>query len=114
MSVNAFFRDNESLYNKSSELNCKSINCLSEFYDKSNKDKLNNNLSCSSNNTRRIRNVDFERPMMWCEYRFKHLNYCNNVNVGGFVVCQDCKGCGFHKNINLNDPDNKKTFENQK
>ena len=112
MSDNAFFRDNESLYNLSAELNCRGINCLDNNYYLMNRAELSNNINCAANNTRRIRNVDYERPMMWCEYRFKHLNYCNHVSVGGFTVCQDCKSCGFYKNLNLNDPENRKTLQN--
>ena len=99
---NAFFRDNNSLYSQSTDMNCKGINCLDDFYFQKNWNELRNNINCSANNTRQIRNVDFERPMMWCEYRFKHLNYCTHKNLNGFIVCQDCKACGFHKNINLN------------
>lgn len=113
MSDNAFFRDNESLYQQSMELNCKGVNCLDDFYLNANKEELKKNINCSANNTRKIRNVDFERPMMWCEYRFKHLNYCTHVNVGGFTVCQDCKACGFEKNLNLNDPQIRQAVANK-
>jgi hypothetical protein len=104
MSENAFFRDTESLYEQSLKLNCKGVNCLDNNYLTANKEELKKNINCSANNTRNIRNVDFERPMMWCEYRFKHLNYCNHVNINGFTVCKDCTNCGFSKNLNLNDP----------
>ena len=114
MSDNAFFRDNESLYEKSLALNCQGVHCLDNNYLTANKEELKKNINCSANNTRKIRDVDYERPMMWCEYRFKHLNYCNHVNVGGFVVCQDCKSCGFNKNLNLNDPTTKQNVENKK
>ena len=73
MSDNAFFRDNESLYNLSAELNCRGINCLDNNSYLMNRAELSNNINCAANNTRRMRNVDYERPMMWCEYRFKHL-----------------------------------------
>ena len=103
MSNNAFYRDNESLMNESIKMNCSGVNCLDNDWRQRNMEELKKNINCSANNTRRIRDVDFERPMMWCEYRFKHLNYCNHVTVGGFKVCQDCKACGFQKNLNLNE-----------
>lgn len=111
--TNAFFRDNDSLFEESMKLNCQGVNCLDNYYAQRNLNELNKNINCAANNTRKIRDVDFERPMMWCEYRFKHLNYCNHTNVGGFIVCKDCKGCGFHKNLNLNDPVNKKEISKQ-
>ena len=108
MSDNAFYRDNESLMKQSISMNCNSVNCLDEYYNQQNLEELKKNINCSANNTRQIRNVDFERPMMWCEYRFKHLNYCNTVQAGDFTVCGDCKACGFQKNLNLNQNQNQK------
>ena len=102
MSDNAFYRDNDSLWNQSVSMNCKAVECLDNYYMNKNREELNNSINCSANNTRKIRNVDFERPMMWCEYRFKHLNYCNTVRMGDFKVCGNCKACGFQKNLNLN------------
>ena len=103
MSDNAFYRDNESLMKESIKMNCNSSNCLDNEWRQRNMEELKKNINCAANNTRRIRDVDFERPMMWCEYRFKHLNYCSHITVGGFTVCQDCKACGFQKNLNLNE-----------
>ena len=108
MSDNAFFRDNESLYQKSMELNCRGVNCLDDFYLNANKEELKKNINCSANNTRQIRNVDFERPMMWCEYRFKHLNYCTIHKLDGYAVCKDCKSCAYNKNVLIKDYDRKK------
>ena len=113
MNDNAFYRDNDSLWNQSVSMNCKAVECLDNYYMGKNREELNKSINCSANNTRKIRNVDFERPMMWCEYRFKHLNYCTHVNVGGFTVCQDCKACGFEKNLNLNDPQIRQAVANK-
>lgn len=46
--------------------------------------------------TRCIRNVDHERPMMFPEFRFKHLYYCTHASVDGYTVCKQCSNCGFN------------------
>ena len=40
MSENAFFRDNESLYEKSLALNCQGVHCLDNNYLTANKEEL--------------------------------------------------------------------------
>ena len=102
MSDNAFYRDNESMWNQSVAMNCQAVNCLDDYNNNKNLENLKKNINCGANNTRQIRNVDFERPMMWCEYRFHHLQYCNTLQAGDFTICGDCKLCGFKKNLNLN------------
>tara|TARA_B100000927_G_scaffold101520_1_gene82195 strand:- start:89 stop:385 length:297 start_codon:yes stop_codon:yes gene_type:complete len=88
-----------SLYEQSIAYNCEGISCLENAQRERDLLELKNSINCSANSTRQIRNVDHERPMMFPEYRFKHLNYCTIHELDGYSVCKDCKSCGFNKNI---------------
>lgn len=99
---NAFFADNENLYEKSMNANCEFINCLQGHINSLNNNELRYNINCGhAQNNMKIRNVDDEIPMLFPEYRFKHLNYCDTVNINGYTVCGKCNNCGFNKNIQL-------------
>ena len=80
-------------------INCQNIQCLQQKYDRYHCNNLTNQINCRAFNDRTIRNTDHERPMMFPEYRFKHLNYCNPVNLNGYIVCGGCSNCGFNKSI---------------
>ena len=88
-----------SLYEQSIAYNCEGISCLENAQRERDLLELKNSINCTANSTRQIRNVDHERPMMFPEYRFKHLNYCTIHELDGYSVCKDCKSCGFNKNI---------------
>ena len=88
-----------SLYEQSIKYNCEGIRCLEDSQRKKDLDEINEAINCSAYNTRTIRNVDHERPMMFPEYRFQHLNYCSIHKLNGYNVCKDCKSCAFNKNI---------------
>lgn len=88
-----------SLYEQSMAYNCEGISCLENAQRERDLLELKNSINCSANSTRQIRNVDHERPLMFPEYRFKHLNYCTIHELDGYSVCKDCKSCGFNKNI---------------
>lgn len=90
-----------SLYEQSMAYNCEGIRCLENNQREKDLLELKKSINCSANNNRQhqIRNVDHERPMMFPEYRFKHLNYCTIHELDGYSVCKDCKSCGFNKNI---------------
>tara|TARA_B100000575_G_C23102314_1_gene636036 strand:+ start:597 stop:893 length:297 start_codon:yes stop_codon:yes gene_type:complete len=88
-----------SLYEQSMAYNCEGISCLENAQRERDLLELKNSINCTANSTRQIRNVDHERPMMFPEYRFKHLNYCTIHELDGYSVCKDCKSCGFNKNI---------------
>ena len=60
MNDNAFYRVNNSLWNQSVSMNCKAVECLDNYYMNKNREELNKSINCSANNTRKIRNVDFE------------------------------------------------------
>ena len=98
---NAFFNDTSTLYELSMKMNCENINRLEKcLYDKDS-GELKNTMNCEKTQIRKIRNVDYERPMMWCENRFKHFNYCSLKQLDGHYVCKDCKQCRFNSNFNL-------------
>jgi hypothetical protein len=100
--MNAFFKDDKTDYYQTSiNVNCESIKCLENNYNELNRDGLNNSINCVANNTRGIRNVDDERPMMFPEYRFTYLNYCKLDEQNGYLVCKDCKRCGYNKNVKV-------------
>ena len=42
MSDNAFYRDNNSLWNQSVAMNCKAVECLDNYYNNLNKEELKN------------------------------------------------------------------------
>jgi len=88
-----------SLYEQSIKYNCEGIKCLETDQRKKDMAELKEAINCSANNIRQIRNVDHERPLMFPEYRFQHLNYCSIHNLDGYNVCKDCKSCAFDKNI---------------
>ena len=88
-----------SLYEQSMAYNCEGISCLENAQRERDLLELKYSINCTANSTRQIRNVDHERPMMFPEYRFKHLNYCTIHELDGYSVCKDCKSCGFNKNI---------------
>jgi len=88
-----------SLYEQSMKYNCEGIKCLETEQRKKDMAELKEAINCSANNIRQIRNVDHERPLMFPEYRFQHLNYCSIHNLDGYNVCKDCKSCAFDKNI---------------
>ena len=88
-----------SLYEQSIAYNCEGISCLENAQRERDLLELKNSINCSANSTRQIRNVDHERPMMFPEYRFQHLNYCTIHKLDGYNVCKDCKSCAFNKNI---------------
>jgi hypothetical protein len=101
---NAFYRNPENLglYEHSINMNNGSINCIEQ------RDNTFNNglLGYRSNeynpyNNKCIRNVDHERPLMFPQYRFKHLNYCHPVNLNGYLVCKSCSSstCSFNRHI---------------
>jgi hypothetical protein len=89
------------LYEQSLKYNCEGVKCLEEQQRKRNLDELREAINCGAYNIRQreIRNVDHERPMMFPEYRFQHLNYCTIKHLNGYAVCNDCTSCGFNKNI---------------
>lgn len=64
-----------SLYEQSMKFNCKNIAILEQLQRQKDLNELKEAISCPANNTRQIRNVEHERPMMFPQYRFKHLNY---------------------------------------
>ena len=88
-----------SLYELSMKYNCEGIKCLETAQREKDMGELKEAINCSANNIRQIRNVDHERPMMFPEYRFQHLNYCTIHKLDGYNVCKDCKSCSFNKNI---------------
>jgi|TARA_B110000259_G_scaffold122647_1_gene139060 hypothetical protein len=88
-----------SLYEQSMKLNCEGIQCLENTQRDKDLMELKEAINCDANNTKKIRNVDHERPMMFDEYRFQHLNYCSIHTIDGYNVCKDCKSCAFNKNI---------------
>ena len=106
--MNAFFGDDENLYEKSVNMNCKNVQCMDNVTKNLNREELGNSLNCSAYNNRQIRNTDLERPMMFPEYRFKHLNYCTIHKLNGYAVCKDCKSCAYNKNVLIKDYDIKK------
>ena len=63
-----------SLYEQSMKYNCEGIKCLETEQRKKDMAELKEAINCSANNIRQIRNVDHERPLMFPEYRFQHLN----------------------------------------
>ena len=65
-----------SLYEQSMEYNCEGIRCLENAQREKDMSELKEAINCGAYNTRQIRNVDHERPLMFPEYRFQHLNYC--------------------------------------
>tara|TARA_B100000700_G_scaffold271422_1_gene314256 strand:+ start:476 stop:775 length:300 start_codon:yes stop_codon:yes gene_type:complete len=91
----------ESLYEQSMKYNCEGIRCLQNAANEYNQQQLSDAINCKAYNTREIRNVDHERPMMFDEYRFKHLNYCTIHTLDGYSVCKDCKSCAYSKNIKI-------------
>tara|TARA_B100000900_G_scaffold142671_1_gene120946 strand:- start:7432 stop:7740 length:309 start_codon:yes stop_codon:yes gene_type:complete len=100
--MNAFFSNNNNqTYDSSININCENIKYLESNYNELNRDKLNTAINCSANNTRSIRNVDDERPMMFPEYRYTYLNYCTLKSLDGYVVCKDCKRCSYNKNVKV-------------
>jgi hypothetical protein len=103
---NAFFNDTNTLYEQCMSINCKNINKLEEFLYQKNMDKLKNDMNYKLVKRNEIRNVDLERPMMWCENRFKHFNYCTVKNINGFYDCNDYKRTRFNSNSKLNNPIN--------
>ena len=88
-----------SLYEQSMKYNCEGIRCLENAQLEKDMGELKEAINCGAYNTRQIRNVDHERPMMFPEYRFQHLNYCTIHKLDGYNVCKDCKSCAFNKNI---------------
>lgn len=108
--MNAFFKesDNENLYERSVNMNCKNVQCMDNVTKNLNRIELENSLNCTSYNNRQIRNTDLERPMMFPEYRFKHLNYCTIHNLNGYAVCKECKSCAYDKNIIIKNYETKK------
>lgn len=88
-----------SLYEQSMKFNCENIAILEQQQRKKDLNELKEAISCPANNTRQIRNVEHERPMMFPQYRFKHLNYCSIHKMDGYSVCKDCKSCAYNKNI---------------
>lgn len=108
MSTNTFFDNNENLFEKSKKMNCDNITCMANNYAYLNRLELSKSINCDKFSNRRIRNTDHERPMMFPEYRFRYLDYCNTVNMNGYTVCKSCKNCSFNKNVRFvrdkNDP----------
>jgi hypothetical protein len=99
---NVFFEgpQTEGLFEMSMKANCDAANCLQDRLNGHSSDELKKNINCSNaQNNRFIRNVDHEIPMLFPEYRFKHLNYCKHVNINGYIVCGKCHNCGFNSNI---------------
>lgn len=87
------------LYEDSIMYNCEGIRCLENAQREKDLFELKKAINCAEFSNRNIRNVDHERPMMFPEYRFKHLKYCTIHQLDGYSVCKDCKSCGFNKNI---------------
>ena len=99
---NAFFpSDNTDIYKISRNLNSENVKCLSSHYElQQNTDQLVYPINRETffDRQKQIRNTDHERPMMFPEYRFKHLNYCHKINIDGYYVCGLCSNCGFDRN----------------
>lgn len=97
---NAFFRapENQGLYEQSRKIhaiNRQNMAINDQYFDTGifnyERDEFN------AQNNKCIRNVDDERPMMFPEYRFKHLFHCNFVDINGYKVCKTCTNCGFNR-----------------
>jgi hypothetical protein len=88
--------ENRGLYDEVRKMNA--INARNMEINQSiiNRSKLAYEIRDDLDITRCIRNVDHERPMMFPEFRFKHLYYCTHASVDGYTVCKQCNNCGFN------------------
>ena len=49
MNDNAFYRDNDSLWNQSVSMNCKAVECLDNYYMNKNREELNKSINWLKN-----------------------------------------------------------------